>query len=89
MSARYYLRLFGDLQRFGDVIEGRVPMRGAPAALVGEWEEEEGGGGDRRKAIGRPRTFQRPNNPKDDRVRDHSLNDGIIVQENERFHDVT
>ena len=42
-SARYYLLLFGDLRRFGDVIEGRVPVQGAPAALVGDWGEGEGG----------------------------------------------
>ena len=44
-SARYYLALFGDLRRFGDVIEGRVPVQGAPAALVGDWGEGKGGGG--------------------------------------------
>ena len=44
-SARYYLLLFGDLRRFGDVIEGRVPLGGAPAALVGGWGEGKGGGG--------------------------------------------
>ena len=43
--ARYYLALFGDLRRFGDVIEGRVPVQGAPAALVGDWGEGKGGGG--------------------------------------------
>ena len=44
-SARYYLLLFGDLRRFGDVIEGRVPLGGAPAALVGDWGEGKEGGG--------------------------------------------
>ena len=42
---RYYLALFEDLRRFGDVIEGRVPVQGAPAALVGDWGEGKGGGG--------------------------------------------
>ena len=37
--------LFGDLRRFGDVIKGRVPVQGAPAALVGDWGEEKGEGG--------------------------------------------
>ena len=44
-SARYYLLLFGDLQRLGDVVEGRVPVQGAPAALVGDSGEGEWGGG--------------------------------------------
>ena len=37
--------LSGDLRRLGDVIVGRVPMGGAPAALVGDWGEGKGGGG--------------------------------------------
>ena len=45
MSARYCVLLSGDLRRIGDVIVGRVPKGGVPAALVGDWGEGKGGGG--------------------------------------------
>ena len=55
-SARYCVLLSGDLRRFRDVIVGRVPKGGAPAALVGDWGERKGGGGsvhdERRKGEG-------------------------------------